>query len=131
MTTIEIKKAIAEKLKAEETGFTYNDISVTKAKMPMTTTWNEEKDGWDIEMVDAIRVVIKGFEHIHFFIQTEVDEYFGNSIWVWEKSYYTDTNEYSNEGSEIIYDTYGKNADWDLLEWKAALNIGYYIASRF
>ena len=131
MTTNEMKKVLADKLADEQTGFTFKDISIAKAKMPMTTEWDEEKDDWKVEMVPAIRVIISGFEHFHFFIIKEVDEYFGNSVWVYGKHYYADTKEYSNEGSEIVFDTYGKNTDFERLTNEALLNLGYYIATRF
>lgn len=131
MKTNEMKRILADKLKEEETGFTFKDISVTKAKMPMTSTWNDEKGDWNIELVDATRVVIKDFEHFHFFIREEVDDYFGNEVWIWGKHFYPDTNDYSNEGSEIIYDNYGKYTSFDTLITEALLNLGYYIATRF
>lgn len=130
MKNTEMKKILAEKLADEGTGFKYSDISITNSKMPMTKGWNED-DTPKIEMVEAIKVVIKDYEHIHFFLVKEEDEYFGNEVWLWSKPYYPEEGEYSNEGGNIITDSYGKNTSFDYLIGEVLVKLGYYIGTRF
>lgn len=131
MTINEMKRILADKLADEGTGFKYNDISITKSKAPMSTEWDEEKDDWKYEMIDAIKVVIKGYEHIHFFLLEEVDEYFGNQIWVYRKAFYPEEKAYSREGGAIVADTYSKGRSFEELTGEALVQLGYYIGSRF
>lgn len=131
MKTTGMKRILAEKLADEGTGFKYSDISITRTPMSMTTEWDEEIDDFKTELVDAIKVVIKGFEHIHFFLVNEESDYFGKEVWVWRKAYYPEDDEYSKEGGEIITDSYSKSATYDDLIGDCLVKLGYYIGSRF
>ena len=129
MTTNEMKKVLADKLEAEGTGFTFKDISITKAKMLQSTEWDEEKDAWKYESVDAYKVVIKDFEHIHFFITCDTSDYFGNEVWVWEKYYCRQSDIY--EGSNIIADAYSKVASHEEIIKEVLVRLGYIIGNTF
>ena len=123
MTATTIKKILAGKFEAEGTGFRFNDISATKTTMDMSTTWNEEKDDFNIEKVDAYKIVIKGYEHIEFFLTTDIDDYFGNEVWIYRRDF--------GESGNIVVSTYGKASGFDKLIEEALISLGYYIANRF
>lgn len=72
MTTAEMKKILAKKLKDENTYFTAADISIKKSG-------------------ERYRIVIKDYEHIPFEMYfTDDDDYFGFEVWV--KNCFEDEN---------------------------------------
>lgn len=129
MTTNEMKRILADKLADEQTGFTFKDISISKAKMLMSTEWDEEKNAWKYESVDAYKVVIKDFEHIHFFITCDTSDYFGNEVWVWEKYYCRQSDTYEN--GDIITDAYSKVSSHEELIKEVLVRLGYIIGNTF
>ena len=127
MKTQEIKKILFEKLHDEGCYFTMNHISVTKSKFTFSTSWNDNTDEWNYDTIPAIKIVIKDYESIHFFI-TEMDNgLFGTSLDVWKKNYCTSKQEYYKE-SHLIYDGGGVTDEYYK---EAILSLGYYIGTRF
>ena len=99
MTINEIKEILAKKFKDENCCFTKKDISIKR-----------EGKG------DHFMITIADYEHCPIEITTEVDEYFGNCIWV----------KYWFEEESELFDS---KTSW---EWERAIKyVGYYIANRF
>lgn len=65
MTVKEMKRVLADKLKAENTYFTMSDISIRKHG-------------------DSYKIVIKDYEHIPFKMSFEHDDYFGYCVYIKE-----------------------------------------------
>lgn len=128
MMTNEMKKVLADKLEAEQTGFTFKDISIVKTTMKLSAGWDKEKDECIYETTDAYKVVIKDFEHINFFITCDTDDYFGNEVWVWERCFDSD-GECSHSG--IVTDAYSKVATHEELIKIALVRLGYIIGNTF
>lgn len=68
MTTAEMKKVLADKLKAENSYFTVSDISIRK---------HGEK----------YKIIIKDYEHIPFTMSFEYDDYFGYMVMICNDSF--------------------------------------------
>ena len=99
MTIAKIKDILAEKFEDEGCGFTKKDISIKR-----------------VGKGDHFKIVVADYSHCEIEITTEVDEYFGNCIWV--KYWFEETSEF-----------FDSKRGW---EWESAIkNVGYYVASRF
>lgn len=134
MTTNEIKRILANKLHEEGTYFTFKDISITKAKMPQKK-WVEEPNDrgyFKLEKVDAIKIVIKDYEHIHFFLTEDndgVNDDYSNEVNLWRAEFDTRAGEYYEDGAHLIDFDYGN--DYEKLYTTELIRLGYYIGSRF
>lgn len=99
MTTNEIKNILTKKFEDEGCCFTKKDISIKR---------NGKGDNFTIVVAD--------YDHAPIKITTEVDDYFGNCIWV----------RYEFEDEVQMFDS---KTEW---RWESAIkNVGYYVATRF
>ena len=99
MTINEIKKQLAQKFEDEGCGFTKKDISIKR-----------------IGNGDHFQIVVADYTHCMIEIWTEVDDYFGNCIWV---------KDWFDESVQL----FDSKHDW---QWESAIkNIGYDIANTF
>lgn len=106
MTTNEIKKTLFQKLQAENSSFTLRDISAR-------TVSETGRDGY------RVKIVIRGYEHIRFFLSAGIDclgEYFAM------------VTEYFGEDFEIVSMLDSRKAPpvRDVL-----IDLGYHIANTF
>ena len=99
MTINEIKNILAQKFEDEGCSFTRKDISIKR-----------------IGNRDHFQIVVADYTHCMIEVWTEVDDYFGNCIWV----------KYWFEEESELFDS---KTEW---KWERAIKyIGYYVANRF
>ena len=103
MTSIEMKKVLANKLKSEGCGFTYKDITINKIKK------------------DCYHIIIKDYEHILFRMTFEYDDFFGYCVFINE--IYVNTREAEN----IVF--IDSKYNYDIKD--SLLYLGYHIANTF
>ena len=115
MNNMQMRKILADKLKDEQSGFGWADIALEKQPVE----YDEDIAVW--------RIVMQGYEHIHFIIHISKTETFGNEVWASEKCY-MDGEEVS---TDIVAMEDSKKLEHDTLLRSVLLRIGYRIANTF
>lgn len=115
MTTNEIKKTLFQKLQAENSSFTLKDISARTVSKAGRDSLEELADKEALR----VKIVIRGYEHIRFFLSAGIDclgEYFAM------------VTEYFGDDFEIVSMADSRKAPpvRDVL-----IDLGYHIANTF
>ena len=103
MTSIEMKRVLADKLKDEMCGFTYKDITINKINK------------------NCYHIIIKDYEHILFRMTFEYDDYFDYCVFI-NEIYVS-----SREAENIVFIDSKYNYDIK----SALITLGYHIANTF
>lgn len=115
MNNMQMRKILADKLKEEGSALGWNSINILKQEV-------EYEDD-----IAVYRVIIDGYEHIHFIIHLTKSKLFGNEVWVSERTYYGA----EEPESTIIVSEESKKLEHDTLLRSVLREVGYHIALTF